>query len=280
MRPLAEPATGALPDASRLHGCFETMRAYAGRIFRLEGHLDRLAASAKYLGAPMPDRARLARRLTRSLERAGIKEAIVRVALMPEAGRRASRAAVVVQPARMPTSEQYRRGVAVAVVPTRAFQIGAVDARSKFSARLGNVMAILDAQVRGANEALFMDARGYITESTASNFGIVWRGAVLTPPCWQGLLWGITREVLFEAAGRLQVPMREQPLTRHELYNADEAFLTSTTKEVLPVSRIDGRLVGTGRPGAVSRGLHLEFRALVAKELGVRMRRARLAGRG
>jgi branched-chain amino acid aminotransferase len=118
-----------------------------------------------------------------------------------------------------------------------------------------------------------MDALGGVTESTASNFGIVSRGTIVTPPCWLGLLAGITRDVLFELARELRVPIREVPLTRHDVYNADEAFLTSTLKEVLPVTTVDGRPIGTGRPGPIARKLHRAFRELVRRELKLRVKR-------
>jgi branched-chain amino acid aminotransferase len=113
-----------------------------------------------------------------------------------------------------------------------------------------------------------MHELGSVTESTASNFGVVSRGAILTPPYWLGLLAGVTREVLFEIAGALGLPMRESPMTRHDIYNAEEAFLTSTLKEVLPVTVVDGRKINGGRPGPVTRRLLAEFRRLVERELG------------
>ena len=262
--PLAgEPLTGPAPSAAASHGCFETMRAYGGRIFRLEAHLDRLYASAQFLGTrPPADRVRLGRQLLRALSRSGLKEAVVRVALWPQ--RRApARPSIVVQPVSLPPASAYREGVRVAVVPTRKFSVGSIDPQAKYSARLGSVLAVVEAQLRGAEEALFMDALGSVTESTASNFGVVSRGVILTPPCWLGLLAGITRDVLFELAEGLRVPIAEVPLTRHDLYNAEEAFLTSTIKEVLPVTWIDGRRIGTGAPGPVTRRLHQAFRELV-----------------
>jgi branched-chain amino acid aminotransferase len=173
----------------------------------------------------------------------------------------------VVQPAVHPPASAYRRGVAVAVVPARKFSVGSIDPQAKYSARLGSVLAVQDAQLRGIEEAVFLDALGGVTESTASNVGIVARGEILTPPCWLGLLPGITRDVLFELGAALRIPVREVPLTRHDLYNADEAFLTSTLKEVLPVTRIDGRTVDAGRPGPITRRLHRAFQQLVRQEL-------------
>ena len=267
MSRLVEPPREALPKASLSNGCFETMRAYRGKIFRVEDHLDRLYASAQFLGTRIsPDRASLQRRLTGALKRSGLKEAVVRVALLPKP-QGAALPGIVVVPVIVPPALAYRRGIRVAVIPSRKFSVGSIDAQAKYSARLGSVLAVMDAQLRGVDEALFMDAMGSVTESTASNFGIVRGGVIQTPPCWLGLLAGITREVLFELAEDLRLPIEEIPLTRHDLYNADEAFMTSTLKEVLGVTRIDGRAIGAGRPGPVTKRLLAAFRRLVKREM-------------
>lgn len=246
------------------------MRAYQGRIFRLEDHLDRLESSAAFLGTRFPsDRRSLGRFLVEALKRSRLQEAVVRVALMPH-GTGPARPHVVVAQASAPPASAYRKGIQVAVIPARKFSVGSISPQAKYSARLGSVLAVQDAQLRGVDEALFMDALGSVTESTASNFGIVSRGVILTPPCWLGLLAGITRDVLFELALVLRRDIREVPLTRHDLYNTDEAFLTSTLKEVMPVTRIDGRRIGSGQPGPVTQQLGRAFRRLVRRELRLR----------
>lgn len=266
MPQLVDPLQMDLPESQRSNGCFETMRAYHGRIFRLQDHLDRLEASAKFLGTRMPsDRRQLARQLTHALERSGLNEAVVRVALIPQ-GKAPAHPSIVVQPVMVLSPAVYRRGIRVAIIPARKFSAGGISPQAKYSARLGSVLAVMDAQLRGVDEALFMDALGSITESTASNFGLIKEGTILTPPCWLGLLAGITRDVLVELARSLRLPLREMPLTRHDAYNAEEAFLTSTLKEVLGVTRIDGRQIGSGHPGPVTKRLHRAFRQLVKRE--------------
>ncbi len=264
---LVDPVHWQVQTEAASNGCFETMRAYHGRIFRLEDHLDRLYASAQFLGTrPPSQRRRFSRQLVHALERSGIREAIVRVALLPQPQAEA-RPSIVVQQVQLPSASAYRRGIQVAIVPTRKFSVASITPQAKYSARLGSVMAVMDAQLRGVDEALFIDALGYVTESTASNFGMIRDGAILTPPCWLGLLAGITRDVLFELAQMLRRPIYEVPLTRHDVYNADEAFLTSTIKEVLGVTTIDGRRIGTGRPGPVTKQLRRAFDRLVRTEL-------------
>lgn len=266
MRALLEPARGPLPPEWASNGCFETMRAYGGRIFRLASHLERLRESATFLGTRLPNLRRLGGQLERALRRSGLKEAVVRVAMVPQA-RGAATPHIVVQPASLPPEAAYRRGIHLAVIPARKSPVSSINPQAKYSARLGSVLAVADAQLRGVDEALFMHELGSVTESTASNFGVVSHGAILTPPCWLGLLPGVTREVLFELAQELGVPAAESPLTRHDIYNAEEAFLTSTLKEVLAVTRVDGRTIGTGRPGPVTQRLLRAFRRLVTREI-------------
>jgi branched-chain amino acid aminotransferase len=267
---LVEPAVGRVPTEAGANGCFETLRAYQGKLFRLEGHLDRLYASAQFLGTRAPaDRAALRRTLTEALERSRIREAVVRVALIPVPGQEA-RPHVVVRPVPLPLASAYRTGIKVATVPARKFSVASITPQAKYSARMGSVMAVQDAILRRMDEALFLDASGSVTESTASNFAVVRRGAVQTPPMWLGLLAGITRDVLEEITGELGLRFEQIPLTRHDVYNADEAFMTSTLKEVLAVTWVDGRRIGTGKPGPVTQRLLRAFRALVRRELGLR----------
>ena len=268
MQSRCEPSRWALPDEASASGCFETMRAYGGRIFRLEQHLDRLEGSMAHLGVRLSmDRAALARRLRAALARSGVREAVVRVALIPS-GERLASPSIVVQRISLPTAAAYRRGIRVAVVPTRRFPVGQIDPQAKFSSRLGSILAVMEAQLRGVDEAIFLDgATGVVTESTASNLGIIKDGAVLASPCEFGLLAGVTWEAVTELAPAAGLVVGRQPLTRHDCYNADEAFLLSTIKEVLPVTMIDGRRIGTGRPGPQTMRLRRAFRRLVQREL-------------
>ncbi|MBI2103978.1 MAG: aminotransferase class IV family protein [Candidatus Omnitrophica bacterium] len=214
---VVEPRAEALPHEAASNGCFETMRAYGGRIFRLDAHLERLYASAQFLGTRPPDRARLRGELVQALSRSRLQEAVVRVALLPRRDQPAQ-PSVVVQAASVLPASAYRSGIRASVVPARKFSVGSIDPRAKYSARLGSVLAVADSQLRGVDEALFMDALGGVTESTASNLGAVSRGVILTPPCWLGLLAGITRDVLFAAPGvppARQAGMRQSCVRRN-----------------------------------------------------------------
>lgn len=276
MPSVVEPKTGVLSEAVA-SGCFETMHAYEGRIFRLDAHLNRLEASSRYLGVAVSvSRKELARKLSAALKTSGLKEATVRVALLPQTLRtKKSLVSIIVQPSESPSSMVYRQGITTAIVPTKKFSVAAIDPRSKYSARISSILATVEAQLRGVDEALFMDDLGSVTESTASNFGIIKNGRVLTPPCWLGLLGGITRDVTLEAAARIGVPVSEVPLTRHEVYTADEAFLSSTTKEILSIRMVDGRRIGSEIPGPLTRRLQRAFTTLVREELGLQTRAKR-----
>ncbi|MBI4354307.1 MAG: aminotransferase class IV [Candidatus Omnitrophica bacterium] len=264
---LLDPPRWTLPSPESASGCFETMRAYQGKIFRLPAHLGRLFASAKYLGFRMPlESHQLGRRLIERLRASGLEEAVVRVACLPDANR-AAVPSIVVQPAQRPSPAMYRRGIRITVVPTRKFPVSQIDPRSKFSSRLGSVMAVVEAQLRGADEAVFLDGTGSVTESTASNLGLVKHGCLVAPPGWMGLLAGITWQAVTDVARALRMPVREVPLTRHDVYNADEAFLASTLKEVLAVTQVDGRRIGTGKPGPYTKRLHRGFQELVHREI-------------
>lgn len=243
------------------------MRAYHGKIFRLHAHLDRLYASAHYVGIRLPlEPHQLGQQLVQALRRSGLREAVVRVAMIPDADRVAS-PSLVIQPAQSPSKLMYQQGLQVAIVPTRKFPVSQIDPQAKFSARLGSVMAVAEAQLRKADEAIFLDGMGVVTESTASNLGMIKGGRLLAPPAWLGLLAGITWQAVTDVAQALRMAVVEVPLTRHDVYNADELFLSSTLKEVLGVSRVDGRLIGTGRPGPYTKRLHRGFRDLVRREL-------------
>jgi branched-chain amino acid aminotransferase len=211
----------------------------------------------------------LGHRLRQVLRRSALREAVVRVALIPEEPAwRVGVPSIVVKAVEPPSAAQYRRGLKVAIVPTRKFEVGAIDPQGKFSARLGSVLAVMEAQLRGADEAIFLDTMtGSVTESTASNLGVIEDGTLWAAPGWLGLLPGVTWQAMVEVAVSLRVSVRERPLTRHEVYNADEVLLSSTIKEVIGVTRVDGRRIGTGRPGPTTRRLHRAFRALVQQEL-------------
>lgn len=237
-------------------GCFETMRAYDGRVLALEAHLERLWESARALLLPVTATPAAAERaVLDALMRSRQRTAIVRIQLVT-AGARGMQMRVVVEPFHPLPERLFRDGVALVTVPTKKPPVAAVDYQSKASARLGSVLAVLEAAQAGGFEGVMLGREGWVTETTISNLFAVRGGRLLTPPCRLGVLAGITRQLVIETARGLGVPAVECPLTRHDLYNAEELLLSSTTKELLPVVRLDGRAIGAGHPGPVGRRLH------------------------
>lgn len=236
-------------------GCFETMRAYDGRILELEAHLERLWDSARALLLPVAETPAAAKRaVLGALARSHHRSALVRIQLV--AAGVGVQLRVVVQPFHPLPERLFREGVRLVTVPTRKAPVAAIDYQSKASARLGSVLAVIEAAQAGGFEGVMLGREGWATETTISNLFAVRGGRLLTPPCRLGVLAGITRQLVMEVARGAGLSTVECPLTRHDLYNADELFLSSTTKELLPVVRLDGRAIGTGRPGPVSRRLH------------------------
>ncbi len=171
-------------------------------------------------------------------------------------------ALVVVLPLAGPPAAAYRDGVAAVIVGVRRASPEAIDPSAKTGAHLPNVLAVSEARAAGAHEALLLDGRGFVTEGSSSNVFVVSGGVVRTPPLAAGILEGVTRGVALRLARGLGLLVDEVPLRPEDLEGADEVFITSTIREIVPVTRLGHRPVGLGRPGPVTRRLHAAFRAL------------------
>jgi branched-chain amino acid aminotransferase len=167
---------------------------------------------------------------------------------------------VIVKPQVDPPPEVFERGVAVAIVSTVRNHPGTVNPMIKSNNLLNNALAMQEAVRRGAYEGLMRNYRGELAEGTTSNLFIVKNGAALTPPLDAGLLPGITREFIFEVGAERRIEVREAVLLDEDLFGADEAFLTSTTREIVPIVRVDDRRIGAGHPGPVTVTLLEAFR--------------------
>src|SRR5262245_39382283 len=251
------------------------MRAHRGRIFRLEAHLERLersAALAEFEG--VPPRAVLASELRELLSANRLGEARLRLTLTRGAGRPGDYVGAGGSPTRFATAAAftgldarlYEEGVALAVVGRQAVPAAVLDAAIKTTSRLSAVLARREAARAGAFEAALLDAAGRLTEGTTSNLFLVKEGRLLTPALDGGALPGVTRAVVLEAARASGLAVEERPLPAALLGEADEIFLTNTSWEVLPVTRVDGRPAGGGRPGPVSATLLAGYRERVRLE--------------
>jgi len=256
-------------------GVFEGIRAYSGRVFKLDEHLVRLYESAKSLMLAIPlsfDEMRQA--VLETVRRNGLRDAYIRLVVSRGPGdlgldpRKCPRPCVVIiaDTINLYPAALYEKGLRVVTVATRRNHNEALSPRIKSLNYLNSILAKIEANHLGYPEVLLLNAEGYITEGTGDNVFIYRRGTLITPPNTAGILEGITRAVILELARDMGIPTAETHFTRHDLYTADECFLTGTAAEAIPVVEADGRVIGTGRPGAVTGRLIEAFRAKARSE--------------
>lgn len=242
------PSLSEIPSPFDASGVFETCRVRRGKVLHLDEHLERLRASLKTVGIPPMEERAISQPVRQAAGK--IQEGFVRVAV-----RRDRTPAVIVYPhPKIPYSRrQMTRGVSIRTVASRQPSTESIPAQVKHSERLSSILARMDAP--GSMEVLRLGPHGYLTEGTVSNLFLVREGVLMTPALWLGVLAGVTRTDLLEAARRLKIPTREVPVTRHELFNAQEAFLTNVLVGILPIRQVDGRRIGAKVPGPVTRRL-------------------------
>jgi branched-chain amino acid aminotransferase len=266
-----EDAKVSVYDRGFLFGdaVFEVLRTYGGTPFAFEEHYERLRRSAERVFIEVTfDQARLRDEVTRAVAAAGNAESYVRILLTRGAGpmsldpATATRAlrVILVEPVVPPAREVYAVGIAVVTVRTRRSVDETAAAGAKVTNYLESLLAVREAKARGGQEALIVDGRGEVVEGATSNVFLVKEGRVVTPPPEAGILAGITRAHVLEAAARQGLPFDERRLRPEELLDADEVFITSSIREVLAVVRVDGQTIGQGVPGPVARALHRAFR--------------------
>ena len=255
-------------------GVYETLRTYHGQPFLFDRHMRRLRRSASMLALPIPlsDPA-IAARFLETMRGAGLEggpnqEAYIRMMIARGIGDLSydldrcpsPSIVIIVKPQVDLAPDRYERGVAVVIVSTVRNHPGTVNPVIKSNNLLNNALAMREALKRGAFEGVMRNYRGELAECTTSNLFVVRDGEALTPPLESGLLPGITREFLFEVGADCEIPVREAVLRDADLFEADEAFLTSTTRELVPIVRVDDRPIGSGMPGPVTSALLAAFR--------------------
>ena len=256
-------------------GVFEGVRAYNGKVFRLEAHVARLYDSAKAILLTPPITAKaMAQEILRTLAankqvdgyiRPVITRGVGDLGLNPSNCPKATYF-IITDKIKLYPDATYRNGLPLVTVPTRRNVAEALSPKIKSLNYLNNILAKVEANQRGALEAIMLTQDGYVAECTADNLFILRKGRLLTPPTWQGALEGVTRAVVLELAAKLRVNAAEEPMTRYDVYTAEEAFMTGTAAEIVPVISLDGRVIGTGKPGPVTAKLIAAFKALVARE--------------
>ena len=247
---------------------YETLRTYGGRPFRLERHLARLRASAGRLGIAVPPDEAIARDADALLARAGNAESYLRIIVTRGEGdvsynfERVKGPTVVMVAKPLPSYPDwhYTEGLDVIVASVRRNHRTSLDPAIKSCNLLNNVLAAREAQARGAVEAVLLNVEGEVAEGASTNVFIVTAGVLRTPPLSAGILAGITREVVLELAGGFGIAAHEESIAVADLLAADEAFLTSSTREVAPIAHVDGRAIGSGRPGPLTLRLLAAFR--------------------
>lgn len=256
-------------------GIFEGIRIYNRRIFRLDAHLARLEASAHAIGLTLPvDRAALAETVIATVRANQQADGYIRLVVTRGEGplgldpTTCARPCVIVIVAALAVypAEHYASGIRVVTAATRQVPAASVDPRIKSLNYLKNVLARLEAHEAGAAEALMLNPEGFVAECTADNVFAVSGRRILTPPATDGALDGITGAVIRELALAAGLAWEERRLARYDLFVADECFLTGTGAEVIPMVSLDGRRVGTGVPGPITRSLSAAFCELAAHE--------------
>jgi branched-chain amino acid aminotransferase len=253
-------------------GVFEGIRVYGGKIFRLAAHLERLYDSAKaiWLTIPLP-REEMAAVTEEAVRRSGIKEAYIRHVVTRGVGdlgldpRKCSRPTVIVivDTIKLWPEQVYEAGLNVITAGTPIPQRESLSPRVKSLNYLAHILAKLEGIHGGADEVLMLDSNGSVAEGSGQNIFVVKHGRLSTPPPYAGGLKGVTRDVIMQLAVEAGYPVDETILNRYDVYTADEAFFTGTASEMIAIRQVDGRIIGSGKAGPVTRDLRARFQALV-----------------
>lgn len=252
-------------------GIFEGIRAYNGRVFKLKEHIDRLFCSAKaiLLRLPMAHQEIMAA-VVETCRRNKVRDGYIRLVvtrgvgtlgLNPSSCKNPS-VIIIAGKLQLYPEEFYQRGMDIITVPTTRNLHSALNPAIKSLNYLNNILAKIEANNAGCEEAIMLNAEGFVAECTGDNIFIVKEGHLLTPPLSAGALYGITRRTVMELAAQSGLAVSEPDLTRYDLFNADECFLTGTAAEIMPVVKIDGRTIGAGKPGPVTRNLVAKYHTL------------------
>jgi branched-chain amino acid aminotransferase len=252
-------------------GVFEGIRVYAGKVFRLREHLDRLYESARHIYLEIPlGKDQMADAVNETVRANAKQEGYIRLIVTRGSGylgldpRRTTdpQVVIIVDDISLYPRELYDNGMNLVTAATIRNHPDALNARIKSLNYLNNILAKIEAVQAGCVEALMLNHKGEVAECTGDNIFLVKRGVLRTPSLESGILEGVTRNVVIELARAAGIAVEETPLTRHDVYAADECFLTGTAAEVIPVVKCDGRPIGTGKPGPVTRQLRERFHQL------------------
>jgi branched-chain amino acid aminotransferase len=256
-------------------GVFEGIRLYGGNVFRLDEHLERFENSAKAILLDNPlTRAQWSDAVCETCRANALTDGYIRLVLTRGAGDLGLAPWLCAKPSyfviaskiSLYPAEHYEKGLAIVTVPTRRIGPAALPATVKSLNYLNNILAKIEAKQFGALEAIMLNDQGYVAEATADNVFIVHKGELITPSANQGALKGVTRSTIVDISRDLGIGCREADMTRYDIWCADECFLTGSGAEVIPVVKLDGRVIGSGKPGEVTKRLMAEFKKRVLVE--------------
>lgn len=254
-------------------GIFEGMRAYNGKVFRHEQHMDRLWKSAKAIHLTIPmTQAEMMKAVDDTLALNDLRDAYIRLVVTRGVGtlgldpNRCATPGVIIITDKIALypKELYENGLEIVTASTIRMPSSSLSPRIKSLNYLNNIMAKLEGLRAGCDEALLLNHQGEVCECTGDNIFIIRDGKIYTPPVSAGILEGITRNAVIELAAEAGIPLFETTQTRHDVYIADECFLTGSAAELIPVVGIDGRPIGDGKPGPITKELIRRFREMIA----------------
>ncbi len=255
-------------------GVFEGIRVYNRRFFRLDKHLDRLYASAKaaWIEIPMAKGA-MSRMVEETVAKSELEDAYIRLVVTRGVGdlgldpRKCAKPSIIciVDTIQLWPADRYERGLVALTAATPISHRESLSPRIKSLNYLSHILAKVEGIAAGVDEVIMLDTSGYVAEASGMNLFAVTNGTVKTPPAYAGILRGVNRDAVLELAREATYAVEEVILNRYDLYNADEVFLTGTAAEVIGVTKLDGRVIGKGVPGQVTKELAKRFKALATR---------------
>ena len=256
-------------------GVFEGIRSYNRLVFKLKEHIDRLFESAHSIMLEIPlNKEQLIKAVIQTLKQNNLKDAYIRLVvtrgegdlgLDPRKCRGHATIIIIADKIVLYPGKFYKEGLEIITVPTIRNLPEALNPQIKSLNYLNNILAKIEAVNSGCDEAIMLDSLGYVAECTGDNIFIAKREHLYTPPQCMGTLRGITRDTVLEIARIDKIPVHEHVLTRHEVYISDECFLTGTAAEIIPVVKVDGRIIGSGKPGKFTLSLMKKFKELTKR---------------
>ncbi len=256
-------------------GAFEGIRAYSGKVFKLREHLARLYRSAHALMIDLPiTQDEMEQAVLTTLRTNGVVDGYIRLTITRGVGLgldprnvKSPTVIIITDSLGLYPKEMYSDGLSIVTVSTRVPPSQCIEPRIKSLGKyVGNIQAKLEANRVGAGEGLMLNVEGYVAEATGDNIFLVRDGKVITPPPYAGILEGITRNTVMQLAREMGIVVEEKLFTIFDVYSTDECFLTGTAAEVIPVVKVDGRTIGSGRPGEITKKIMDAFHALVQVE--------------